>query len=100
MVYFQSKNPDLDKFWRVLQWQMLVYYMSIWSILRLFGIFRDRLVDVRVIWYIFSHFDMFYEEKFGNPGDDRNHLKNESAVPLEYLHLGCQIVFTNKYQFG
>jgi hypothetical protein len=44
---------------------------------------------------------MFYEEKFGNPGDDRNHLKNESAVPLEeYLLLGCQIVFTKNINLG
>jgi hypothetical protein len=23
MVYFQTKNPNLGKFWRVLQWKML-----------------------------------------------------------------------------
>jgi hypothetical protein len=30
MVYFQTKNPNLCKFWRVLKLQMLVYFMSIW----------------------------------------------------------------------
>jgi hypothetical protein len=34
MVCFQTKNPNLGKFWRVLQWKILVYFMTIWSILR------------------------------------------------------------------
>jgi hypothetical protein len=25
MAYFQTKNPNLGKFWRVLEWKMLVY---------------------------------------------------------------------------
>jgi hypothetical protein len=32
MVCFQTKNPNLGKFWRALEWEMLVY---LWS----FGIF-------------------------------------------------------------
>jgi hypothetical protein len=24
-------NPDLGKFWRVMQWKMMVYFMSVWS---------------------------------------------------------------------
>jgi hypothetical protein len=32
MAYFQTKNPDLGKFWRVLQRKMLVYFTAIWSI--------------------------------------------------------------------
>jgi hypothetical protein len=39
MVYFQTENPNLDQFWRVLQWKMLVYFMDIWSILWTFGLF-------------------------------------------------------------
>jgi hypothetical protein len=35
MVYFQTKNPDLGKFWRALQWKMLVYFMDIWHILHI-----------------------------------------------------------------
>jgi hypothetical protein len=27
MAYFQTKNPDFGKFWRVLQWKMLVNYI-------------------------------------------------------------------------
>jgi hypothetical protein len=34
MVCFQTQNPNLGQFWRVLQWMMLVYVMTIWSILQ------------------------------------------------------------------
>jgi hypothetical protein len=68
MVYFQTKNPNLGKFWRVLQWKMLVYqdhlehfpaiwyiyFMALWYMLWSFGIFSP-------FWYI-------YREKSGNPG--------------------------------
>jgi hypothetical protein len=39
MAYFKTKNPNLDQFWRVLQFKMLVYFMAGWRILWLFGIF-------------------------------------------------------------
>jgi hypothetical protein len=29
MVCFQTKNPNLGKFWRALQWKILVYFMTI-----------------------------------------------------------------------
>jgi hypothetical protein len=29
MVCFQDKNPNLGKFWRVLDWTMLMYFMAI-----------------------------------------------------------------------
>jgi hypothetical protein len=37
MVYFKTKNPNLGKFWRVLEWERLVYTMAIWYILWAFG---------------------------------------------------------------
>jgi hypothetical protein len=73
MVYFQTKNPNLGKFWRVLQWKMLVYFMTIWSILLPFGLFYCHLVYFIAIRYIlwlfiiFFQFGMLYEEKSGNP---------------------------------
>jgi hypothetical protein len=67
MANFQNKNPNLGKFWRDLQWKMLVYSMVIWSILRRFGIFCDHLLYLRVIWYIFPLFGMLDQEKSGNP---------------------------------
>jgi hypothetical protein len=36
----------LGKFWRVLQWKMMVYFMDSWSILRSFVIFYRHLVYV------------------------------------------------------
>jgi hypothetical protein len=34
MVCFLTKNPNLGKFWRVLEWKMLEHFMAIWSVLR------------------------------------------------------------------
>jgi hypothetical protein len=33
MVYFQTKNINLGKLWRALQWTKLVHFIAIWSIL-------------------------------------------------------------------
>jgi hypothetical protein len=44
MVCFQTKNPNLGKFWLVLQYKMLVYFMVTWTILRSFVIFYGHLV--------------------------------------------------------
>jgi hypothetical protein len=44
MVYFQTKNPNMGKFWRALEWKMLVYFMTIWNNLWPFGIIYGRLV--------------------------------------------------------
>jgi hypothetical protein len=42
--FFQTKNPYLGKFWRALEWKMLVYFMTFWNILWPFGIIYGRLV--------------------------------------------------------
>jgi hypothetical protein len=68
MVCFQTKNPNLGKFWRVLQWKSLVYFTTIWRILLLLEIFNCRLVYIVVIWYIFPSFGILCQEKSGNPG--------------------------------
>jgi hypothetical protein len=52
MVYFQTKKPNLGNFWRVLQWNMLVYFTAICYILWTFGIFYGQLVNFMDIWYI------------------------------------------------
>jgi hypothetical protein len=52
MVCFQTKNPDLGKFCRLLLWKILVYFMTIWFILQSFQIFYCHLVYFVVIWYI------------------------------------------------
>jgi hypothetical protein len=70
MVCFQTKNPDLGKFWRALEWKMLVYFMTIWNILWPFGIIFGRLVKFVAIWYIFPILVCLAQEKPGNPGQD------------------------------
>jgi hypothetical protein len=67
MAYFQTKNLNLGRYWRVLQWKMLDY-SAIWSILRLFGIVCDHLAYFRVIGYIFFLFLVSIRRKCGNPG--------------------------------
>jgi hypothetical protein len=44
MVCFQTKNPDLGKFWRALEWKVLLYFMSIRNILWPFGLMSGSLV--------------------------------------------------------
>jgi hypothetical protein len=46
----------LGNFWWVLQWKILVYFMTIWSILQPFEILYGYLVYFVVFWYIFSPF--------------------------------------------
>jgi hypothetical protein len=61
MVYFQTKNHNLGHFWRASDWKMLIYIMmTIWSILRTFGIFYDHLVHFVFIWYILCSFGTFF----------------------------------------
>jgi hypothetical protein len=67
MICFETKNPNLGKFWRVLQWKMLVYFMDTWSILRSFVIFLWTFCIVRGNLVYFSHFGILYQEKSGNP---------------------------------
>jgi hypothetical protein len=55
MVCFQTKNPNLGKFWRVLQWKMLVYFMDPFTvfcyILWTFGTVRGNLAYIFPFWY-------------------------------------------------
>jgi hypothetical protein len=78
MAYFQTKNSNLGKFWRVLQWKKLVSFMSIWSILMPFGTFCGHMLYFVIIWYIFSRFGMMYKEKSGNPAADATYNVSKS----------------------
>jgi hypothetical protein len=70
MVYFETKNPNFGKFWKVLQLKMLVLFMANLSISLPNGILYGHLVHFVVIWYIFSRFGMLYREKSGNPAPE------------------------------
>jgi hypothetical protein len=71
MVCFKTKNPNLGKFWRALEWKMLVYFMTIWNIIHPFGIIYGRFVSLVVIWYIFLNLVRLDQEKSGNPASLR-----------------------------
>jgi hypothetical protein len=57
-VYFQTKNPNLAKFFRALYWKMLIYFRAIGKILRTFGKFYDPLLYFVLIRCI--HFSGFW----------------------------------------
>jgi hypothetical protein len=86
MVYFQNQNPNLSKFWRVLDWKNLIYFWAIWNILRTFGIFYGLLGCFMTIWYICCSFGfgIMYHEKSGNP--------LPKLLLVEYLRLGNKYV--------
>jgi hypothetical protein len=48
MVYFLLL---LGKFWKVLKWKLLEYFMNIWSILQPVDIFYDHIVYFVAIWH-------------------------------------------------
>jgi hypothetical protein len=59
MAHFQTKNPNLGKFWRVLEWERLVYSMAILNILGPFGTVFGHFVTkwqsgMYIFWYIVS----------------------------------------------
>jgi hypothetical protein len=62
-VYFPTKNPNFGKFWRALEWKMLVYVMTIFIILRPFGIIYNLYRRLEH----FSHFGMFGPRKIWQP---------------------------------
>jgi hypothetical protein len=56
-MYFMTKNPNLGKFWSVLQCKMLANFMA-------FGPYYYRIL--LSFWYIFPRFGMLYQEKSGS----------------------------------
>jgi hypothetical protein len=62
MVCFQTKKPNLGKFWRALEWKMLVYFLIIWNILQPFV-------------YVMANFPVLvYCVKIWQPRSDENAL--------------------------
>jgi hypothetical protein len=83
MVCFLTQNPNLGKFWRGLDWKMLIYFLTIWNILPTFGVFYDPLVHFVFIWYIFPRFGIKYYKKSGNPGaNPATTIYNVSTVKM------------------
>jgi hypothetical protein len=53
MVCFQTKNTNLGKFWRTLDWKMLKYFMGTWNSSWTVEICYDHLEHFVFIWYLF-----------------------------------------------
>jgi hypothetical protein len=67
MVKFHTQNPTLGIFWRALEWKMLEYFVTIWYILRQFGIFYDNFVYFKAFWYRLWSFGMLGTRKIWQP---------------------------------
>jgi hypothetical protein len=63
IVCFQTKNPNLGKFMRALEWEMLVYFMALWNI---FLYILWSFGNVVVVWRISPRFGKLCQEKSGN----------------------------------
>jgi hypothetical protein len=59
---------------------MLLYFMSVWSIFQLFGLFYGHLVYVPPYWYIFNGFGMLQLKKSGNPASGANPTTSEDHM--------------------
>jgi hypothetical protein len=84
MVCFQTKNPNLGRFWRVLQWKMFVSFMVTWVDFSVCVIFYGHFGRFVVIRYIFSHVGILYQEKSGNP-DYITQIRNSWNVYCLYI---------------
>jgi hypothetical protein len=85
MVYFQTENSNLGKFWSVLRWKMLANCKAMWSILLHFGIFSCRLVSLVVILVFSPRFGMLHQEKSGNPGEHNGNVVINHKPGLQTL---------------
>jgi hypothetical protein len=62
---------------------MLVYFMTIWSILLPYGIFCGHLVYFMVIWYICPLFGLLYQKQSGNPASQASCTLSRWTYPEE-----------------
>jgi hypothetical protein len=88
MVYFQTENPNLGKFWRVLQWKMLVYFMYIWYTYFTF------ICDILWTFGILFRFGVLQKEKSGNTGRIRRtdrakhrNLRSRTSILAQVLQI-------------
>jgi hypothetical protein len=88
MVCFQTKNPNLGKFWRVLLWTILAYLMTISFILRQLKIFYGHLIYFVLTGYNFPRFGILDQEKSGNPGVVRQRRDTK-------IHVSCKQTFSS-----
>jgi hypothetical protein len=67
MIYFQTKNSNLGKFWTAFEWKRLVCYLDIWNIhITAIWYMLWPLANLVESWYISPVFVNC--GKSGNPG--------------------------------
>jgi hypothetical protein len=105
MVCFQTKNPNLGKFWTVLDgkclhvlWPFgifygdLRYFMTIWYILYSFGTFFWYFVPIK-IWQPWPYIvcliilSTFRWESLANPPTNHLHMCLSTKIFAVYLHM-------------
>jgi hypothetical protein len=95
MVYFQTKNPDLGTFWRILQKKRLVYSMAVWNILGSFGKFCGHLV---ILWQfgIFPRVLVYCAKKNLTILIDRGDTEPRPFEATMFLHMSKSNIWENK----
>jgi hypothetical protein len=85
--FFQTKHPNLGKFWSGLKWKMSENFMAIWNILRPFGTFYGHLVR----WWQFGIFSLFWyivSRKIWQPWTYTERVaKNSTSHPHQKLYI-------------
>jgi hypothetical protein len=67
-IWVNSGGSGIGRCWYVLwTFGQCMYFTAIWYTLWTFGKFCGHSVYYVVIWYIFPHFVVLYQEKSGNP---------------------------------
>jgi hypothetical protein len=100
MVYFQSKNPNLGKFWRALDWKMLIYFICRLEYFRTLEIFYDHLVHFVLFGYIFFRFLYHAPRKIWQPWFFVTIFAAENQFPQNFYEVifkrnSAQNIFSN-----
>jgi hypothetical protein len=88
---FKPKNPDQGKFFRVLQWNVLAYFMASGPILQLFGILNGSIGTLNGYLVHFSRFGKLYQDQSGNPAQ-RPILESISSSALAHFELNRELM--------
>jgi hypothetical protein len=92
MVYFPTKNPTLGKNCRIFQWNELIYFVAIGSMLQIFGIFSGNLMHFMVNWYIFK-FWYTVSRKIWQPWLQHRREEGDKSIPSGVLRTTFQFGF-------
>jgi hypothetical protein len=89
MVYFQTKNPNLGKFWRASDWKMLIYFMAVGKFDGHFGYFMTICYILCSFGTFFRFFGIMHQEKSGNPAPEPKKMER-NTFSLKGFNAGGQ----------